>query len=197
MTGWSNITSRAYLLAAANIDTDQIIPASFLTTTTRSGLGRYAFAQWRFDADGNERVECPLNDSNLTGASIIVGGANFGCGSSREHAAWALQDFGIRVVISSQIADIFKSNAIKNGIAPVEISESEHACLVESLRRDPGLEIAVSLTEQTVRWHDHVVHFTLEAFGCRCLMEGLDPLGWLLRMDSHIAAYEEKSACMP
>lgn len=175
----------------ADIDTDQIIPARFLTTTERSGLGRHCFADWRFDADGNERPDFPLNAPARRGAGVLLAGHNFGCGSSREHAPWALLDYGIRVVISTGIADIFKGNALKNGLLPIVVSEADWQRLAD---RD-GAGISVDL--QSLRIDPGVgepIPFEVEAFARRCLLDGVDQLGYLLAQESEIAAFEASRA---
>lgn len=175
----------------ADIDTDQIIPARFLTTTERSGLGRHCFADWRFDADGNERPDFPLNAPARRGAGVLLAGHNFGCGSSREHAPWALLDYGIRVVISTGIADIFTGNALKNGLLPIVVSEADWQRLAD---RD-GAGISVDL--QSLRIDPGVgepIPFEVEAFARRCLLDGVDQMGYLLAQESEIAAFEASRA---
>jgi len=175
----------------ADIDTDQIIPARFLTTTERTGLGRHCFADWRFDADGNERPGFALNAPARRGAGVLLAGHNFGCGSSREHAPWALLDYGIRVVISTGIADIFKGNALKNGLLPIVVSEADWQRLAD---RD-GAGISVDL--QSLRIDPGVgepIPFEVEAFARRCLLDGVDQMGYLLAQESEIAAFEASRA---
>ena len=174
-------------LPRANIDTDQIIPARFLTTTTREGLGRHAFHDWRYDEQGAPRADFVLNRPEHRDARILVAGRNFGCGSSREHAPWALLDAGIRVVISSEIADIFRNNALKNGLLPVVLPEA----VVDTLLAQPGLRLQVDVAKRRVYWPDgeHVT-FPLDAFAQTCLLEGVDELGYLLAQDADITAFE-------
>lgn len=175
------------VLAQDNIDTDQIIPARFLTTTERAGLGAYAFYDWRYGPDGAALDDSPLPAGGVADAPILVGGANFGCGSSREHAPWALMDYGFRAVISSDIADIFKSNALKNGLLPVEVPADIHRMLLA----EPGLSLTLDLEAQALLMPDgRQVAFTVEAFARRCLLDGVDPLGFLLAQGEAIAAYE-------
>jgi 3-isopropylmalate/(R)-2-methylmalate dehydratase small subunit len=182
---FTSLTSRTVVLAQDDIDTDQIIPARFLTTTTREKLGRSAFYDWRYDSNGNLRNSSPLDGFDRTDYAILVAGSNFGCGSSREHAPWALTDFGFRAVISSRIADIFKSNALKNGLLPIEVDTKTHQRLLNT----PGERVSIDLMTQTVRltegWQ---TVFEVEPFARRCLLEGVDPLGHLLY---HIDAIEE------
>lgn len=186
-----SVTSRTIVLPQDNIDTDQIIPARFLTTTSREGLGRAAFYDWRYDEAGNLKPDSPLDACDPAEHAVLVAGANFGCGSSREHAPWALADFGFRAVISSEIADIFKSNALKNGLLPVEVDDKTHRRLLAA----PGEEVSIDLVSQTVRFGEGwQTVFDVECFARRCLLDGVDPLGHLLgRMDA-IERYETNRA---
>ena len=186
---FTTLTSRTVVLPEANIDTDQIIPARFLTTTTREGLGRLAFHDWRYDGAGQEKP-CVLNEVDPAAHRILVAGRNFGCGSSREHAPWALTDFGFRAVVSTEIADIFTSNALKNGLVPVVVDAETHARLTER----PGEEVTVDLEANELRFANHVLSFSIEPFARQCLLEGVDPLGWLLSRQSQIAAFEQECA---
>ncbi len=188
------ICSRTLVLPAENIDTDQIIPARFLTTTTRSGLGRHLFTDWRYAADGTPRPEFALNRPHAAGCLILVAGRNFGCGSSREHAPWALVDFGFQAVVSTQIADIFRNNALKNGLVPVVVDEGTSRWLIEH----PGAEITVDVEAGTVALPSGVeVRFPLEAFARYCLLNGVDELGFLLERLPDIEAYERRAAVGP
>jgi 3-isopropylmalate/(R)-2-methylmalate dehydratase small subunit len=184
------LTSRTLVLDEANIDTDQIIPARFLTTTSREGLGRHAFNDWRYDADGQPRADCILNTVDAAEHRVLVAGRNFGCGSSREHAPWALTDYGFRAVVSTEIADIFTSNALKNGLVPVVVDEATHA----RLAANPGEPVTVDLAAEELRFGNHVVGFHIEPFARQCLLEGVDPLGWLTARLPEIEAYESKCA---
>ena len=190
MTPFKTLTSRTVMLAEANIDTDQIIPARFLTTTTKAGLGREAFHDWRYDPEGNARPECILNAIDPAEHRVLVAGKNFGCGSSREHAPWALTDFGFRAVISTGIADIFTSNALKNGLLPVVVDEETHARLLEH----PGEIVTIDLQTNELRMGNHVVSFRVEPFSRECLLEGVDTLGWLVGRTPAIDAYEREHA---
>ena len=184
---FTSLTARTIVLPQENIDTDQIIPARFLTTTERDGLGKAAFYDWRYDDAGNPRNDTPLNLAGQDGRTILVAGGNFGCGSSREHAPWALMDVGFRVVISSDIADIFKNNALKNGLLPVEVDSKTHARLLQT----PGAEVAIDLETQTVRLADGwQAVFDIEPFARRCLLDGVDPLGHLLKQSAAIESFE-------
>ena len=181
------LTSRTVVLSQENIDTDQIIPARFLTTTSREGLGKSAFYDWRYDEDGRPKNSSVFNGVNPATHQILVAGSNFGCGSSREHAPWALSDFGFRAVISSDIADIFKSNAQKNGLVPVEVDEETHKKLLAS----PGAEVTINLETCEVSFGEgQKAGFAMEAFARRCLLDGVDPLGHLLNQLPDIEAYE-------
>jgi 3-isopropylmalate/(R)-2-methylmalate dehydratase small subunit len=176
------------VLPAADIDTDQIYPARFLTTTSRDGLGRVLFADWRLDAGGGLRQDFPLNRPESAGCSILVAGRNFGCGSSREHAAWALHDYGIRAVISTSIADIFFTNALKNGLLPVLVDETTHRWLLSH----PGAEVEIDLEAMTVTLPDGSRSgFPVEAFARHCLLHGLDEMAYLLSRKAEIEAFEK------
>ena len=184
------LTSRTIVLAQANIDTDQIIPGRYLTTTTREGLGAAAFRDWRFDAQGAPRADCVLNTVDPATHRVLVAGHNFGCGSSREHAPWALLEYGLRVVISTGIGDIFRSNALKNGLVPIMVGPAVHAELLEN----PGREITVDLAARELRFGNHVVAFEIDAFGRACLLEGVDTLGYLRNRLPAIAAFEARTS---
>jgi 3-isopropylmalate/(R)-2-methylmalate dehydratase small subunit len=185
-----HLTSRTVVLSAANIDTDQIIPARFLTTTTREGLGQQLFADWRYAADGTPRADFVLNQPASAGCQILVAGRNFGCGSSREHAPWALSDYGFRAIISTEIADIFTSNALKNGLLPVIVPQA----VSEWLLAHPGVEVRIDIAARTLTLPDGSdVPFPLEAFAQHCLLEGVDELGYLLARAAEIEAFERRA----
>ena len=187
----ARIRSRTVVLPIEDIDTDQIIPARFLTTTSRKGLGKRLFADWRYDADGRERADFVLNRPESEGAAVLVGGNNFGCGSSREHAPWALVDFGFRAVISTEIADIFRSNSLKNGLIPVIVDAATHEWLIEH----PGAEVAIDLEGRSLELPDgRSVTFPIDGFSRYCLMNGIDELGFLLENESSIRAYEQRAS---
>lgn len=184
----SHLRSRTAVLAHENIDTDRIIPARFLTTTERAGLGRHAFADWRYHADGSTNAAFELNQASARGCEILVAGRNFGCGSSREHAPWALLDFGLRAVLSSEIADIFRNNALKNGLLALVLSEAEHRFLLAH----PGLELAIDVAAQTIELPDGGrFGFQLDAFAKHCLLAGVDQLGFLLSQAQQIEQFEQ------
>lgn len=185
----TEIVSRTVVLRERNIDTDQIIPARFLTTTERKGLGKHAFNDWRSLADGSPDPEFPFNRAENIGARILVAGRNFGCGSSREHAPWALTDLGLRAVISAQIADIFRSNALKNGLLPIVLDEA----VVDALLDQPGAELRIDVARRSVTLPDGAtVQFPLDAFAQTCLLEGVDQLGYLLKQEGAIARFEQE-----
>jgi 3-isopropylmalate/(R)-2-methylmalate dehydratase small subunit len=184
------IRSKTVVLPAEDIDTDQIRPARFLTTTTKDGLGQSLFADWRYQADGTKRVGFPLDAPGAAGAAILVAGRNFGCGSSREHAPWALVDFGIRVVISTEIADIFRNNSLKNGLVPVIVDEDDHRWLLDH----PGVDLTVDLESSSVILPDQRrVEFPIDGLSRYCLMHGRDQLGYLMENAKAIRAFEQGS----
>ncbi len=174
-----------------NIDTDQIIPARFLKTTSKEGLDKQLFNDWRYDAAGNPKPDFILNTPQGQGAAILLAGDNFGCGSSREHAPWALTQFGFRAVISTSFADIFKGNALKNSLLPIAVPEEIHAELFAMVGQDPNIEIAVDLASQSVTLPDgRRVEFAVDAFSKTCMLEGVDELGYMLKQSAAIDAYE-------
>jgi 3-isopropylmalate/(R)-2-methylmalate dehydratase small subunit len=180
-------SSCTVVMPSTNIDTDQIIPARFLTTTTRDGLGKALFADWRYDAQGRPRPDFVLNRPESAGCALLVAGRNIGCGSSREHAPWALVDYGFRAVISTEIADIFKNNSLKNGLLPVVVDEATHAWLLEH----PGAEVVIDLEQRRLTLPDgRSVEFPLESFARYCLLNGVDELGFLQSRLADIEAYE-------
>ena len=185
------IRSKTVVIPTDDIDTDQIIPARFLTTTTKDGLGKNLFNDWRYDRDGKERGDFVLTRPENRGAQILVGGHNFGCGSSREHAPWALLDFGIRAVVSTEIADIFKTNALKNGLLPVVVDEATAGWLLEH----PGAEVEIDLQALLLRLpHGAAVGFPIDAFARYCLLNGIDELGFLLSREAELTRYEQQRA---
>ncbi len=181
------VHSKTVVIASSNIDTDQIIPARFLTTTTKEGLGNQLFADWRYLTDGGPNPEFVLNRPEASGCQVLVAGRNFGCGSSREHAPWALLDYGIRAVISTEIADIFKSNALKNGLLPITVDEATAQWLLDH----PGAEVDIDLTVARLTLPTGVATtFPIEAFARHCLLNGIDELGYLSSRMSDIEEYE-------
>jgi 3-isopropylmalate/(R)-2-methylmalate dehydratase small subunit len=185
------LESHTVVIARPDIDTDQIIPARFLKGTTRQGLGRHLFAGWRYDAEGRPRPEFPLSNPEARTAQVLVAGPNFGCGSSREHAPWALYDYGFRAVISASIADIFRANALKNGLLPVVVDAS----VAEVLLGSPGIRVSIDLESCTLAFDEARVSFAIDPFSRRCLLDGVDELGFLLQQEAAIAAHEAEAAC--
>jgi 3-isopropylmalate/(R)-2-methylmalate dehydratase small subunit len=181
------VRSRTVALPLSNVDTDQIIPARFLTTTTKEGLGRQLFADWRYLPDGTPNPEFVLNRPAAHGCQVLVAGRNFGCGSSREHAPWALLDYGIRAVVSTEIADIFRSNALKNGLLPITVDEATATWLLDH----PGAEVDIDLAAARLTLPTGAaVDFPIEAFARHCLLNGLDELGFLQSKLPDIERYE-------
>jgi 3-isopropylmalate/(R)-2-methylmalate dehydratase small subunit len=183
------IRSRTAVLPLSNIDTDQIIPARFLRATTREGFGKHLFSEWRYDESGAPRADFVLNKPEAQGCAILVAGRNFGCGSSREHAPWALTDYGFRAVVSTEFADIFRNNSLKNGLVPVLVDDETS----EWLLANPGAAVSIDIESSTLTLpNGKSVKFPLEAFSRFCLMNGVDELGFLLSKNAQIAAYESK-----
>jgi 3-isopropylmalate/(R)-2-methylmalate dehydratase small subunit len=185
------IESKTVVIPIDNIDTDQIIPARFLKTTSMEGLGDNLFLDWRYLADGSPNPDFPLNKPSARGAQILVAGANFGCGSSREHAPWALTQYGFKAVVSTSFADIFKGNALKNGLLPIVMPPDIHA----ELLKWPGITLKIDLAAQTVTLAGgRTVEFPIDPFAKHCLLEGVDELGYMMKQEPAIAAYEAKRA---
>ena len=193
MNQFTTLKSRVTPLPANNIDTDQIIPARYLKVTDKAGLAEALFADWRYQADGTPRPEFVLNKPEFQGAHILLAGDNFGCGSSREHAPWALVGYGFRAVISTSFADIFRNNALKNGLLPVILDPAAHHRLVDEVCEDPSVELDIDLAEQTVRLPSgESFNFPIDRFSKTCLLQGNDELGYLLSFEDKIHAFEEK-----
>jgi 3-isopropylmalate/(R)-2-methylmalate dehydratase small subunit len=187
----TTIESKTVALPIDNIDTDQIIPARFLKTTSMAGLGDNLFLDWRYLADGSPNPDFPLNKPSAKGAMILITGDNFGCGSSREHAPWALVQYGFKAIISTSFADIFKGNALKNGLLPIVIPADIHA----ELLKWPGITLKIDLASQTVTLAGgRTVEFPIDPFAKHCLLEGVDELGYMINQEPAIAAYEAKRA---
>lgn len=190
----TTLTSPTVVLPQTDIDTDQIIPARFLTTTTRDGLGEHLFADWRYRGDGSENPEFVLNLPEADGCRILVADRNFGCGSSREHAPWALTDFGIRAVISSEIADIFRSNALKNGLLPVIVDDQT----LNWLLQNPGADLLIDVESSTLELPDgRRIEYPIDRFARYCLLEGIDQLGFLQQHEDAIATFEKERSWKP
>ena len=191
MAQFTQLISRVMPLPNSNVDTDQIIPARFLKVTDKSGLGEALFSDWRYNADGSTKTDFVLNHSEHQGAQILLAGDNFGCGSSREHAPWALTGWGIRAVISTSFADIFRNNALKNGLLPVVVDTETHKSLFDLVEEVPTIELTINLENQTVTLPAGVtLSFPIDKFSKKCLLSGLDQLEYILSHDSRIGAYE-------
>jgi len=191
----NKIEGRIVAIPINDIDTDQIIPARYLKTTDKEGLGKACFSDWRYDADGNPRPEFVLNKPEYQGAQVLIGGHNFGCGSSREHAPWALMGAGFNAVVSTYFADIFKGNALKNGLIPIVVDEETQRQLISLAEEDPTSEVKVDLASQTLTLPDgRKVEFPIDGFSKYCLLNGVDQLGFLIGLDNDVVAYEEVHA---
>jgi 3-isopropylmalate/(R)-2-methylmalate dehydratase small subunit len=187
----TTIKSRTVVLPVENVDTDQIIPARFLKATSKVGLGSKLFADWRFAADGQPKADFVLNQPAAAGATVLVAGDNFGCGSSREHAPWALVDYGFRAVVSTSIADIFRNNSLKNGLVPIVVDAAVYAKLLAT----PGAEVMITVEDQTLTLPDGTrAKFPIDPFARYCLLNGVDELEFLLSQADAIAAFEAKRA---
>jgi 3-isopropylmalate/(R)-2-methylmalate dehydratase small subunit len=189
------ISGRAVPLPITNIDTDQITPARFLKITHKEGLGKVLFYDWRFDADGAPKPDFPLNKPQYQGAEILVAGDNFGCGSSREMAPWAVLAFGIKAVVSTSIADIFRNNSLKNGLVPVVVDAESHKELMDLASSSPQSPVTVDVEKQTITWgNGRWAKFPIDAFAKRCLLQGVDQLGYILSKDADISTFESSHA---
>ncbi|MBX7213340.1 MAG: 3-isopropylmalate dehydratase small subunit [Thermoflexales bacterium] len=194
MNKFTALSSRIVPLAAENVDTDQIIPARFLKVTDKAGLGDNLFADWRYNADGSPRADFILNQTPMKGRQVLLAGDNFGCGSSREHAPWALTGYGFRAVISTSFADIFRNNALKNGLLPIVVDRDTHQQLFSLVAEDPETSVSVDLATQTLRLPDgRAVNFPLDNFSKSCLLNGVDEIGYVLAMQDRIVAYEARA----
>jgi 3-isopropylmalate/(R)-2-methylmalate dehydratase small subunit len=195
MKQFTTLTSHAVLLPVNDIDTDQIIPARFLKVTDKAGLGASLFADWRYRPDGSPNPDFVLNKPESQSAQILVTGHNFGCGSSREHAPWALMGFGFQAIISTKFADIFRNNALKNGLLPVTLEPAAYETLIAVLKQDPQTKLTIDLAKQIVSLPDgRSLSFPIDAFSKTCLLNGMDELEYLLSLETQITAYEQKLA---
>ena len=193
MKPFTNVQSRIVPLPIANIDTDQIIPARFLKTTSKEGLDKQLFCDWRYDEQGNPKPDFILNQPQGQGASILLAGDNFGCGSSREHAPWALTQFGFRAIISTSFADIFKQNSLKNALLPIVVPPGVHAMLFDMVAKNPDQEVVIDLAAQTLSIPGgRSVEFPVDAFAKHCLLEGVDQLGYIQKQEETISAFESR-----
>jgi 3-isopropylmalate/(R)-2-methylmalate dehydratase small subunit len=193
MKKFTTFESRLVPMPVDNIDTDQIIPARFLKTISKEGLDKQLFNDWRYDAQGNPNPDFILNQPRGQNAEILLAGDNFGCGSSREHAPWALTQFGFRAVISTSFADIFKGNSLKNGLLPIEVPRDVHAALFKAVEADENYKVTVNLAEQKLILADGTaVPFGVDEFSKTMMLEGVDELGYIQGLESDIAAFEAK-----
>jgi len=193
MTKYSKFSSIVAVIPANNIDTDQIIPARFLKATDKLGMGDNLFADWRYESDGSPKKEFILNDKRFQNAQILLAGDNFGCGSSREHAPWALTGFGFRAIISTSFADIFRNNALKNGLLPIVVDPETHLKLFDWLSKKQDIELSIDLSKQILELPDgNQVTFPIDGFSKTCLMSGTDELGYLLSFVTKVDAYEKQ-----
>ena len=193
MKAFTTLTSTVLPLPYNDVDTDQIIPASYLKVTTKSGLAEGLFARWRYVEDGEPAPDFPLNQERYEGARVLLAGVNFGCGSSREHAPWALLGYGFRAIIAHSFADIFRNNALKNGLLPVAIDEEAHSRLLQAVEADPGVQVTIDLAAQSVTLPDgSEARFKIDDFSKTCLLEGVDQLGYLMKQMPKIEAYETR-----
>lgn len=192
MDKFQKVLSTGVPLPNEDIDTDQIIPARFLKATTREGFGDNLFRDWRYNQDNTPKADFILNSSTYKG-EILVAGRNFGCGSSREHAAWSLHDYGFRVVVSSFFADIFKGNALNNGLLPVQVSDDFLSGLISAIEANPKTEITVDLINQTISYTGFSASFEVNAYKKECLIHGYDDIDYLINLKSEIEAYETSS----
>jgi len=192
MAQFTTLTSRFVVIPACDIDTDQIIPARFLKATDKNGMGNNLFADWRYNADGSPKPDFILNRPEATGCQILLAGDNFGCGSSREHAPWALTGYGFRAVISTSFADIFRNNALKNGLLPIVVDEETHKMLFDLVEEVPNTELTVDLESQTLSFPHGSVTFPIDPFNKTCLLNGVDELGYIMGFEKEIANFESQ-----
>mgnify|MGYP003611924929 FL=1 len=192
MAQFTSLTSRVVVLPVNDIDTDQIIPARFLKATDKKGMGDNLFADWRYNADGSPKPDFALNQPEAAGRQILLAGDNFGCGSSREHAPWALTGFGFQAVISTSFAEIFRSNALKNGLLPIIVDAPTHRKLLAMVAENPATELTIDLAAQTLSFPGGSVTFPIDPFNKTCLLEGVDELGYILSFEKDIAAFEAR-----
>ncbi len=193
MAAFTSIHSRVVSLPANDIDTDQIIPARFLKATDKKGMGDNLFSDWRYNADGSPKPDFVLNQPRSKGAQILLAGDNFGCGSSREHAPWALTGFGFRAIISTSFADIFRNNALKNGLLPVIVDANTHKLLLDLAEELPDLALTIDLESQTLKYPGGSVEFPIDPFNKACLLRDVDELGYILGFEKEIAAFEARA----
>ena len=193
MAQFTKLTSRVMPLPVNDIDTDQIIPAQFLKVTDKNGLADALFFNWRYNDDKSPKADFVLNKPESAGCQILLAGDNFGCGSSREHAPWALTSYGFRAVVSTSFADIFRNNALKNGLIPIIVDEATHKMLFDYVEEVPNAEFTVDLESQTLSFSNGSVQFPIDPFNKACLLNGTDELGYIMSFEKEIAAYEQRS----
>ncbi|NWF62776.1 MAG: 3-isopropylmalate dehydratase small subunit [Chloroflexi bacterium] len=193
MAQFTTLTSRALAIPVNDIDTDQIIPAQFLKVTDKNGLADALFFNWRYNDDKSPKPDFIINKPESQGAQILLTGDNFGCGSSREHAPWALTSWGIRAVISTSFADIFRNNSLKNGLIPIIVDDETHKMLFDLVEEAPHAELTVDLAAQTVSFPGGSFTFPIDPFNKTCLLNGVDELGYIMGFEKEIAAYEAKA----
>ena len=193
MAQFTTLTSRVMPLPVNDIDTDQIIPAQFLKVTDKNGLADVLFFHWRFNDDGSPKPDFVINKPEYKGAQILLAGDNFGCGSSREHAPWALVAYGFRAVISTSFADIFRSNSLKNGLIPIIVDQATHKMLFDLIEEVPNTELTVDLESQTLTFPHGSVTFPIDPFNKACLLNGVDELGYIMGFDEQISAFEART----
>ena len=194
MAQFTTLQSRVVVLPVNDIDTDQIIPARFLKATDKKGMGDHLFADWRYNPDGSPKPDFVLNKQGSQGAKILLAGDNFGCGSSREHAPWALTGFGFRAVISTSFADIFRNNALKNGLLPITVDEATHKMLFDLVEEVPNVEFVVDLNTQTLSLPNGSVKFPIDPFNKTCLLNGVDELGYIMGFEQEILDFEARQS---
>ena len=193
MAQFTTLTSQVMPLPVNDIDTDQIIPAHFLKVTYKNGLAEALFYHWRYHDDKSPKADFVLNKPEFSGAKILLAGDNFGCGSSREHAPWALTSYGFQAVISTSFADIFRNNALKNGLIPIVVDEATHKMLFDYVEEVPNAEFTVDLESQTLSFPNGSVQFPIDGFSKACLLNGTDELGYIMSFEKEIAAFEQGS----
>jgi len=193
MPQFTTLTSRVMSLPANDVDTDQIIPAQFLKVTDKNGLADVLFYHWRYNDDKTPNKDFVLNKPESAGCQVLLAGDNFGCGSSREHAPWALTSYGFRAVISTSFADIFRNNALKNGLIPIVVDEETHKMLFDLAEEAPRAELTVDLATQTVSYPGGSFTFPIDDFNKTCLLNGVDELGYIMGFEKEIAAFEAKA----
>jgi 3-isopropylmalate/(R)-2-methylmalate dehydratase small subunit len=194
MPQFTTLTSTIMPLPVENVDTDQIIPARYLKATDKAGMGDNLFADWRYNADGTPKADFVLNQELYKGAQILLAGDNFGCGSSREHAPWALTGYGFRAVISTSFADIFRNNALKNGLLPITVDLETHKMLFDLVEEVPNINVTIDLSEQKLSFPGGSIEFEIDDFSKSCLLNGVDELGYIQGFSQQISEFEAKAA---